>query len=71
MIAKKCLLNIDYYDIVTPVGLVIVEHFKKDALDAGLKSLFFVDERRYGDTVITILRKTNEEIKNSGISGDV
>ncbi|MDP3730210.1 MAG: 16S rRNA (guanine(966)-N(2))-methyltransferase RsmD [Candidatus Omnitrophota bacterium] len=55
--AKKCLINIDSYDIVSPVGLVIVEHFKKDALGAELERLVFVDERRYGDTVITIYRR--------------
>jgi len=57
--AKKCLISIDSYDIVSPVGLVIVEHFKKDALGAELERLVFVDERRYGDTVITILRRTS------------
>jgi 16S rRNA (guanine966-N2)-methyltransferase len=57
--AKKCLINIDSCDILTPVGLVIVEHFKKDALEvAELERLIFVDERRYGDTVITIMRRT-------------
>lgn len=55
--AKKCLINIASYDIVTPVGQVIVEHFKKDALGAELERLVFVDERRYGDTLITILRR--------------
>ena len=61
-LAKKCLINIDSYDIVSPVGLVIIEHFKKDALDAELERLVFIDERRYGDTLITIFRKINEEI---------
>ena len=55
--AKKCLINIDNYDIVAPVGLVLVEHFKKDALDAELERFVFIDERRYGDTVITIFKK--------------
>lgn len=54
---KICLINIGSYDIVSPVGLVLVEHFKKDALDAELERFLFLDERRYGDTVITILRK--------------
>lgn len=58
--AKKCLINIDSYDIVTPAGLVLVEHFKKDALDAELERFLFLDERRYGDTIITILRKVNK-----------
>ncbi|MDP3791285.1 MAG: 16S rRNA (guanine(966)-N(2))-methyltransferase RsmD [Candidatus Omnitrophota bacterium] len=60
--AKNCLINIDSYDILSPVGLVIIEHFKKDALDVKLERLLFLDERRYGDTVVTILRKINEEI---------
>ncbi|MBI5123974.1 MAG: 16S rRNA (guanine(966)-N(2))-methyltransferase RsmD [Candidatus Omnitrophica bacterium] len=61
-IAKKCLINIDSYDIVSPVGLVLVEHFKKDTLDLDLKTLVLQDERRYGDTVVTILRKIDEKI---------
>ncbi|MDP2929379.1 MAG: 16S rRNA (guanine(966)-N(2))-methyltransferase RsmD [Candidatus Omnitrophota bacterium] len=60
--AKKCLINIDSYDIVSPVGLVVVEHFKKDALDLELERFVFVDERRYGDTMITILRRDDEKI---------
>lgn len=54
--ARKCLIKIDYYDILSPVALVLVEHFKKDALDAQLKGLLFLEERRYGDTLITIFR---------------
>lgn len=57
--AKKCLINIDHYDIVAPVGLVIAEHFKKDALGVELERIVFVEERRYGDTVITILKRAS------------
>ena len=61
--AKKCLINLDSCDIVSPVGLVMVEHFKKDALDnVELERLVFVDERRYGNTLITILRRNDEKI---------
>ncbi len=56
--AKKCLIKIDYYDILSPIALVLAEHFKKDALDAQLNGLLFVDERRYGDTLITIFKST-------------
>lgn len=56
--AKKCLIKIDYYDILSPIALVLAEHFKKDALDAQLKGLLFVDERCYGDTLITIFKST-------------
>lgn len=64
--AKNCLINIDSYDIVSPVGLVIVEHFKKDALDAELERFLFLDERRYGDTLITIYeRRTTNDYETS------
>jgi len=70
--AKKCLINIDSYDILAPNSLVIAEHFKKDVLATGLKTLILEKERRYGDTVITIFRKAAyEEGKDSDISGNV
>lgn len=55
--AKKCLINLDSYDILSPIGMAVIEHFKKDDLDADLKTLIPEKERRYGDTIITILRK--------------
>ncbi|MBU0605482.1 MAG: 16S rRNA (guanine(966)-N(2))-methyltransferase RsmD [Candidatus Omnitrophica bacterium] len=57
-LAKKCLINTDSYDILSPIGLVIVEHFKKDIITTGLKTLVFDRDRRYGDTVITFFQKS-------------
>ena len=57
-LAKNCLLNIDYYDILAEFGLVVAEHFKKDSLETDLAALEILTERKYGDTVITIYRKT-------------
>ena len=69
--AKKCLINIDSYDILAPNSLVIVEHFKKDVLTSHLNTLIPEKERRYGDSVISIFRKkAYEEDEHSGISGD-
>jgi len=56
--AKKCLLYIDYYDILSPTGLIVVEHFKADSLEAELNNLIPEKERKYGDTVITIFKKS-------------
>lgn len=56
-IARKCLINIDSYDILSPIGLVIVEHFKKDNLTLDLKSLALEKKRQYGDTLVSIFRK--------------
>ena len=70
--ARKSLINIDSYDILTQIGIVVVEHFKKDSLLAPFKTLFQEKERLYGDTVITIFRRIPDEVsKDSGISGDV
>jgi len=60
-LAKKSLINADNYDILAPVGLVIIEHFKKDDLPLDLKSLVFDKERRYGDTLVSIYRKIDEK----------
>jgi 16S rRNA (guanine966-N2)-methyltransferase len=70
--AKKCLINIDSYDILAPNSRVVVEHFKKDLLETGLKSIRFEKERRYGDVVITIFRKVaHEKRKDSDIPGNI
>jgi len=55
--AKKCLINIDSYDILSPIALVVIERFKKDALAADLKTVIIDKERQYGDTSVTIFRK--------------
>jgi 16S rRNA (guanine966-N2)-methyltransferase len=57
--AKKSLISIDEYDILSHIGLVVVEHFKKDILASDLKGLVLDKERRYGDTTIAIYRKTD------------
>lgn len=56
-LAKKCLINIDYYDILSEFGLIVVEHFKKDSLETDLNTLEKITERKYGDTSVTIYRK--------------
>ena len=56
-LAKKCLINIDSCDILSPIALVVIESFKKDPIPEELKTLKLEKERVYGDTVITIFRK--------------
>ncbi|MBN2452753.1 MAG: 16S rRNA (guanine(966)-N(2))-methyltransferase RsmD [Candidatus Omnitrophica bacterium] len=69
-IAKNCLINIDAYDILAPIGLVFVEHFKKDSLASDLKTLAFSQERRYGDAMVTIYGRHDKD-QNSGLSGNI
>jgi 16S rRNA (guanine(966)-N(2))-methyltransferase RsmD len=70
-IARKCLSNIDAYDILSQNSLVVVEHFKKDSLEFDLKTLVFEKEKQYGDTVISIFRKKRDEVQDSGLSRDI
>jgi len=56
-LARKCLICLDHYDILSPNALIAVEHFKKDSLDTDLEVLKLEKERIYGDTVITIYGK--------------
>ena len=57
--ARKCLIYIDHYDILSPIGVVVVEHFKSDSLESELDSLAPEKERKYGDTVISIYKRIN------------
>ena len=55
--SKKTLQMLGAYDILTPQGLVVVQHFKKDDLpdDLGVFSLFRT--AKYGDTMLSFYRK--------------
>ena len=57
-LARKCLICLDCYDILTPDALIVVEHFNKDSLEADLETLLIEKEKVYGDKLITIFRKT-------------
>jgi 16S rRNA (guanine(966)-N(2))-methyltransferase RsmD len=70
-IARKCLSNIDAYDILSANCLVVIEHFKKDSLALDLNALVFEKEKQYGDTLISIFRKKHDETQDSGISRDI
>ena len=56
--ARKCLIYIDHYDILSPIGTVVVEHFKSDSLETELGNLLPGKIHKYGDTVITILKNS-------------
>jgi 16S rRNA (guanine(966)-N(2))-methyltransferase RsmD len=55
--AKKCLHYIDYYDILTEPGLIVVEHFRADDLGDDLENLLPGKVYKYGDTVISIFKR--------------
>jgi len=55
--SKKALQMLGAYDILAPIGLVVVQHFKRDELPRQAGKLSLVKQARYGDTVISIYRK--------------
>ena len=56
-LAKKTLQILGAYDILAPNGLVVVQHFKKDALSKESGKLILIKEARYGDTLLSLYKK--------------
>jgi 16S rRNA (guanine966-N2)-methyltransferase len=59
-LAKKTLKTLSRYDIVSPNGLIICEHFKKDSLPEVINNLRLVKQAQYGDTVLSFYRLRDE-----------
>ncbi|MEK6715389.1 MAG: RsmD family RNA methyltransferase [Candidatus Omnitrophota bacterium] len=55
--AKKTLQILTSYDILTPSGFIVVEHFKKDNLPDTLGDLVLFRQYKYADTVLSFYRK--------------
>jgi 16S rRNA (guanine(966)-N(2))-methyltransferase RsmD len=58
-LSKKALQHLSGCDILTPHGLIVVQHFKRDELPQACGELNLVKEAFYGDTVLSIYRKGN------------
>lgn len=56
-LSKKTLQMLGAYDILAPIGLVVVQHSKKDELPREAGKLILVKQAKYGDTVISIYKK--------------
>lgn len=65
--AKKALQMLDAYDILTPYGLVVAQHFKKDELPNQAGKLSLIKEAKYGDTVLSFYN----HVPNSHIPRDI
>lgn len=52
-LAKKCLLEISKCDILLPPAMVVIEHYKKDELPDGCKTLARWQLKKYGDTFVS------------------
>ncbi|MFH1281994.1 MAG: 16S rRNA (guanine(966)-N(2))-methyltransferase RsmD [Candidatus Omnitrophota bacterium] len=56
--AKKILQTLEGYDILTAHGLIIVQHSKAELLPKDSLRFSLIKEARYGDTWLSIFRKT-------------
>ena len=63
-LAKNCLINLDSCDILSQFATVVVEHYRLDELDFDLETLASDKERKYGDTIITFLKRHAEDTEN-------
>jgi 16S rRNA (guanine(966)-N(2))-methyltransferase RsmD len=56
-LAKKTLQTLEAYDILSPNGLIVLQHFKRENLpeDLGVLSLF--RQSKYGDTLLSFYEK--------------
>ncbi len=52
-LAKKCLLKIGKYDILSRLGFLIIEHYKRDDLPAQGNALTLWKHKKYGDTSVS------------------
>ena len=57
-LSKKTLQILEACDILAPNGLIIVQHFKKDALPDPLGDLTLLRQKKYGDTLLSIYKKS-------------
>jgi len=56
-LAKKTLQSLNACDILSPDGLVVVQHFQKDSLPDNLGVLSLLKRSSYGTTILSIYHK--------------
>lgn len=55
--AKKILQTLEAYDILSPHGLIVIQHFKAELLPKDSLNFSLIKEAKYGDTWLSIFRK--------------
>lgn len=56
-LAKKTLQTLEAYDILTPYGIIAVQHFKKENLPKESGNLALFKQAKYADTMLSFYRK--------------
>jgi len=60
-LVKKTLQTLGAYDILAPVGFIVVQHFKKDNLPDNSGDLVLFKQAKYGDTNLSFYKKNVPE----------
>lgn len=55
--AKKILQTLEAYDILSPNGLILVQHSRLELLSGNSLNFRLIKEAKYGDTWLSIFRK--------------
>lgn len=58
-LVKKTLQTLSRYDILSPNGFIVAQHFKKENLPEVAGDLRLFRQSKYGDTTLSFYRKVN------------
>lgn len=70
-ISEKTLQLLGEYDIVLHSGMIIVQHFRKDLLSEKAGDFVAFRQARYGDSLLSFYRKSQQNVHESDISGNI
>lgn len=59
---KKALQILSAYDILTPNGYIIAQHFKKENLPEAMGDLILFKQARYGDTALSFYKMKDNRV---------
>jgi len=58
-LAKKALIKLTHYVILSHNNIIVVEHYKKDALPEDLKGMALKKQKRFGDIFLSFYVKSD------------
>jgi len=65
---KKTLIMVNHYDILSHLGLMVIEHHRDENIPRYEGNVFICKQRTYGKTLISIFQKND---KKSNLSRDI
>lgn len=60
-LSKKTLQTLSAYDIVSPCGFIVIQHFKKDILPESIGIITLSRQASYGDSVLSFYTKNKNK----------